>query len=37
MNADTVLARDNIEKMLPSFKDMDIGAAASMVSIFNGG
>lgn len=35
MDADTVLAPDNIEKVLSTFNDERIGAAASMVSISN--
>lgn len=37
MDADTILAPDNIEKILPLFNDKKLGAAASMVSISNDG
>jgi len=37
MDADTVLAPDNIERILPLFYDGKLGAAASMVSISNDG
>lgn len=35
VDADTVLAPDNIEKILPIFEEREVGATASMISISN--